>query len=206
MRRAETAAGKILPDGLSSAIRHSLESPPPAGSRRFQRCCAECPITTIPASRAAPAARIFRVSFYWGECRSAGGLVPDELVEQITPHHAAMRGTTSKPARCVALLGEIGGGVRCTMYEQRSSHLPGVRRVVGARRTQSALRCRPCRPWPAAADPAAAAGPGARARGLRCGRAAAKHSALECALCHPTGEFHAGSRRPDQSCFGGAPG
>lgn len=63
----------------------------------------------------------FRVSFYWGECQSVGGLVPDELVEQISPHHAAMRGTTAKPARCVSLLGEVGCGVRCTIYEQRSS-------------------------------------------------------------------------------------
>jgi len=63
----------------------------------------------------------FRVSFYWGECQSAGGVVPDELVEQITPYHAAMRGTTSKPARCVSLMGDVGCGVRCTMYEQRSS-------------------------------------------------------------------------------------
>jgi hypothetical protein len=63
----------------------------------------------------------FRVSFYWGECQSAGGSVPDDLVEQISPYHAAMRGTTSKPARCVSLLGEVGCGVRCTMYEQRSS-------------------------------------------------------------------------------------
>lgn len=63
----------------------------------------------------------FRVSFYWGECQSAGGIVPDHLVEQISPYHAAMRGTTSKPARCESLMGEIGCGVRCTMYEQRSS-------------------------------------------------------------------------------------
>lgn len=63
----------------------------------------------------------FRVSFYWGECRSAGGTVPDELVEQISPYHVAMRGTTSKPVHCVSLLGEVGRGVRCTAYAQRSS-------------------------------------------------------------------------------------
>ena len=63
----------------------------------------------------------FRVSFYWGECQSAGGCVPDEQVEQISPYHAAMRGTTSQPVRCTGLLGEVGGGVRCTLYEQRSS-------------------------------------------------------------------------------------
>jgi Fe-S-cluster containining protein len=63
----------------------------------------------------------FRVSFYWGECRSAGGSVPDELVEPISPHHVAMAGTTSKPVRCVALLGEVGCDVRCSMYDSRSS-------------------------------------------------------------------------------------
>lgn len=63
----------------------------------------------------------FRVSFYWGECRSAGGSVPDDRVVQISPYHAAMIGTDAKPARCVALLGDVGCSVRCTMYEQRSS-------------------------------------------------------------------------------------
>ncbi|PYC24704.1 YkgJ family cysteine cluster protein [Pseudomonas alcaligenes] len=63
----------------------------------------------------------FRVSFFWGECQSAGGSVPDQLVEQIGPHHVAMLGTTAKPTRCVGLLGEVGGATRCTLYEQRSS-------------------------------------------------------------------------------------
>lgn len=63
----------------------------------------------------------FRVSFYWGECRSAGGSVPDDLVVQVGPYHAAMRGTEAKPVRCVGLLGEVGCGVRCTVYEHRSS-------------------------------------------------------------------------------------
>ncbi|KHL70624.1 ferredoxin [Pseudomonas flexibilis] len=61
------------------------------------------------------------MSFYWGECRSAGGSVPDDRVVQISPYHAAMIGTDAKPARCVALLGDVGCSVRCTMYEQRSS-------------------------------------------------------------------------------------
>jgi len=61
------------------------------------------------------------VSFFWGECASSGGTVPDDLTVQISPFHVAMRGTESKPARCVSLLGEVGCGVRCTVYEQRSS-------------------------------------------------------------------------------------
>jgi uncharacterized protein len=63
----------------------------------------------------------FRVSFFWGECQSAGGVVPDDRVVLITPHRVAMRGTESKPVRCTALLGEVGDGVRCSLYEQRSS-------------------------------------------------------------------------------------
>lgn len=63
----------------------------------------------------------FRVSFFWGECQSAGGSVPDDQVVLITPQRVAMRGTEHKPTRCVALLGEVGDGVRCTLYEQRSS-------------------------------------------------------------------------------------
>ncbi|MBK3747773.1 YkgJ family cysteine cluster protein [Stutzerimonas balearica] len=63
----------------------------------------------------------FRVSFFWGECASSGGTVPDDLTVQISPFHVAMRGTESKPVRCISLLGEVGCGVRCTVYEQRSS-------------------------------------------------------------------------------------
>lgn len=63
----------------------------------------------------------FRVSFFWGECQSAGGTVPDENVISISPTYVAMQGTTEKPARCSCLMGSVGGGVRCTMYEQRSS-------------------------------------------------------------------------------------
>lgn len=63
----------------------------------------------------------FRVSFYWGECQSAGGLVPDNLTVAVTPHLVAMQGTEQKPARCAALLGEVGCGTRCTIYENRAS-------------------------------------------------------------------------------------
>lgn len=47
--------------------------------------------------------------------------MPDEQVVLITPQRVAMRGTESKPARCIALLGEVGEGVRCMSYEQRAS-------------------------------------------------------------------------------------
>jgi Fe-S-cluster containining protein len=63
----------------------------------------------------------FRVSFYWGECTSAGGPVPDELVVQVGPTRVAMLGTESRPSRCTGLKGEVGKGVSCSLYEQRSS-------------------------------------------------------------------------------------
>jgi hypothetical protein len=64
--------------------------------------------------------RYFRVSFFWGECQSAGGLVPDDLVVQINPTRVAMIGTDAKPCRCTSLGGEIGKQVAC-IYENRSS-------------------------------------------------------------------------------------
>lgn len=63
----------------------------------------------------------FRVSFYWGECQSAGGNVPDILTTQVTPHLACMKGTGAEPTRCHALLGDVGAEVRCTIYENRPS-------------------------------------------------------------------------------------
>ncbi|HEY7772202.1 MAG TPA: YkgJ family cysteine cluster protein [Marinagarivorans sp.] len=63
----------------------------------------------------------FRVSFYWGECQSAGGVVPDEITTQVAPQRACMQGTQGKPARCTALLGTVGSEVRCTIYQNRPS-------------------------------------------------------------------------------------
>ncbi|MGZ9707531.1 YkgJ family cysteine cluster protein [Pseudomonas sp. GNP013] len=63
----------------------------------------------------------FRVSFFWGECASSGGTVPDDLVVQINPTRVAMIGTDQKPARCCSLEGEVGKGTSCSIYELRSS-------------------------------------------------------------------------------------
>jgi Fe-S-cluster containining protein len=64
----------------------------------------------------------FRVSFYWGESDAhPGGTVPERLVIPISPHLTAMRGTDVKPVRCVALSGEVGVSVGCTIYAQRST-------------------------------------------------------------------------------------
>ncbi|HET7922275.1 MAG TPA: YkgJ family cysteine cluster protein [Gammaproteobacteria bacterium] len=64
----------------------------------------------------------FRVSFYWTESDPfLGGGVPVELTRQLTPHRAVMQGTDCSKPRCVALEGEIGGQVRCSIYEKRPS-------------------------------------------------------------------------------------
>ena len=63
----------------------------------------------------------FRVSFYWTEAASAGGTVPDELIEPLPPHRVCMAGTHSNTPRCIALEGTVGQPVRCRIYAERSS-------------------------------------------------------------------------------------
>ena len=96
----------------------------------------------------------FRVSFYWGECQSAGGLVPDHLTVAISPYLVAMQGTEQKPVRCTALLGEVGCGTRCTVYR------------LGEPRSHSPSRGSPRRLWVAPPDAAVAAASVARPRSL----------------------------------------
>lgn len=77
----------------------------------------------------------FRVSFHWLEAESLG--LSDALVEPLTPHRVAMRGTHAKAPRCVALDGTVGVGVRCTTYPMRPSPCrevrPGDERCTTAR-------------------------------------------------------------------------
>lgn len=64
----------------------------------------------------------FRVSFYWAQTTAhPDGTVPEALTEPISPHRVAMRGTTCRPVRCVALQGEVGQAVACGIYAQRAS-------------------------------------------------------------------------------------
>jgi uncharacterized protein len=68
----------------------------------------------------------YRVSFFWGESDAhPGGTVPHRMTIPITPHRVAMRGTecssVRSPLRCVALEGEVGRKVGCSIYPQRSS-------------------------------------------------------------------------------------
>lgn len=64
----------------------------------------------------------FRVSFYWGEADDApGGIVPAQLTEAVSSYLRCMKGTASKPVRCVALEGEVGQRVSCGIYPLRPS-------------------------------------------------------------------------------------
>ena len=61
----------------------------------------------------------FRVSFYWGELAGAGGTVPDDLAEPLSPPYAAMAGTNQATPRCVALRGDVGVTSTCAVYDLR---------------------------------------------------------------------------------------
>ena len=47
--------------------------------------------------------------------------MPPDYVQPLTAVYSCMQGTNQKQPRCVALKGEIGQQVSCSMYEQRSS-------------------------------------------------------------------------------------
>jgi Fe-S-cluster containining protein len=62
----------------------------------------------------------FRVDFHCADlASSASDGVPIELTVPLTANLARMRGTDEAPPRCIALEGEIGRSVRCTLYPQR---------------------------------------------------------------------------------------
>lgn len=59
----------------------------------------------------------FRVSFYWAE----GEIIPEPLVEALTPVYSCMKGTNQSQPRCAALEGTVGEQVSCSIYALRSS-------------------------------------------------------------------------------------
>ncbi len=97
----KSARGKPVP----------LNPSPPVGIMSEYNPCLDC----------GACCAYFRVSFFWGECQSSGGVVPDDLVVQINPTRVAMIGTDAKPSRCISLNGEIGKQVGCSIYANRSS-------------------------------------------------------------------------------------
>ena len=64
----------------------------------------------------------YRASFYWGETDEGTlGGVPTDLTVKINDRFVAMQGTQHHPPRCIALMGEIGVYVHCSIYERRAS-------------------------------------------------------------------------------------
>jgi Fe-S-cluster containining protein len=62
----------------------------------------------------------FRVDFHCADLASSpGGCVPVALTLPLTATLVRMRGTDEAPPRCIALEGEVGQSVRCTIYAQR---------------------------------------------------------------------------------------
>jgi Fe-S-cluster containining protein len=65
----------------------------------------------------------FRVSFYWAEAEAfLGGVVPVDYTEDINDRFKCMKGTNpqnGEPRRCIALQGEIGQSIYCSIYENR---------------------------------------------------------------------------------------
>lgn len=47
--------------------------------------------------------------------------MPAELTEKLTPFLVVMKGMNQPKPHCIALKGEIGSQVQCTIYENRSS-------------------------------------------------------------------------------------
>ncbi len=47
--------------------------------------------------------------------------MPAQLTEAVSPQLRCMKGTGSKPVRCIALEGEVGKQVSCSIYAQRPS-------------------------------------------------------------------------------------
>ena len=64
----------------------------------------------------------FRATFYWSEAdKATGGCVPEELTEKLNDFRIFMKGTNSSKPRCIALMGEIGESVYCSIYGIRPS-------------------------------------------------------------------------------------
>ena len=64
----------------------------------------------------------FRASFYWAEAADATpDGVPVELTDEFPPHFRIMKGTDQKDPRCIALEGDIGRQVTCTIHPRRST-------------------------------------------------------------------------------------
>lgn len=118
-----TDAWSSLP-GSYTVLTAGIDAQPlpkvPAGKRR---AAANDSTIANPCLSCGACCAHFRVSFYCGEIAGeGGGSVPPELVSQVGPLRACMKGTEYGGNRCIALRGELGQeGIHCAIYEQRPS-------------------------------------------------------------------------------------
>ena len=74
---------------------------------------------TSPCCRCGACCASFRVTLPRVELDGQGGHVPAVLTEPYTPTTACMREHPDTPGRCIALEGQVGIRVHCTIYPRR---------------------------------------------------------------------------------------
>lgn len=75
-----------------------------------------------PCLRCGACCAHFRASFYWAEADDATpNGVPVAMTRKLKPTMRVMRGAEGSTPRCVALMGDIGSAVRCTIHPRRAS-------------------------------------------------------------------------------------
>lgn len=77
--------------------------------------------STHPCVKCGACCSFFRVIFAKDETHPLSFNVPKDLTEKINTNERIMIGTNQVKPRCVALTGQIGKAVGCTIYENRPS-------------------------------------------------------------------------------------
>ena len=78
--------------------------------------------TDNPCRTCGACCNAFRVSFHWSEASPLSPYqVPEDMIEQVSPHIACMRGTHAREPRCAAHIGAVGISSGCSIYENRPS-------------------------------------------------------------------------------------
>ncbi|HJV28192.1 MAG TPA: YkgJ family cysteine cluster protein [Aromatoleum sp.] len=89
---------------------------------RLHGAVAGTPVSGDNCVRCGACCAAFRVDFHCSELASAmPGGVPDAMTVPVIGRLVRMRGTDTASPRCIALEGEIGVEVRCTIYDGRPS-------------------------------------------------------------------------------------
>lgn len=77
---------------------------------------------SVPCTSCGACCATFRVAFRGHELdRAGGGRVPAHLAVSLGGDAYCMRGTDTASPRCLALLGQIGSTVSCSIYPHRPS-------------------------------------------------------------------------------------